>query len=94
MKTQNNHDRTVDTAQFNSTMLHIGELFVTPGVLRSISCDDLTTALSRHQARDWGEVGEEDWQANDCALQHGGRLFSTAKKSAISTRHSARRCRQ
>jgi len=77
MKAQNDHDTMLEVAQPNSTTLEVGKLFVTPGVQRSISCDDLLTAIRRHHAHDWGEVGQHDWQANDESLQRGGRLLST-----------------
>lgn len=32
--------------------------------------------LARHLAGDWGEVGAEDVQANEAALQTGARLLS------------------
>jgi hypothetical protein len=32
--------------------------------------------IRRHARRDWGEIDSEDWNANDRALLHGGRLFS------------------
>ena len=37
-------------------------------------------SLARHQQGDWGDVGKEDWQANEEALAHGNlRLFSAYK---------------
>ena len=33
-------------------------------------------ALDRHRRGDWGDVGKEDWQANERALKHGERLLS------------------
>jgi hypothetical protein len=32
--------------------------------------------LGKHQCGDWGEVGADDWQANDQALVDGSRLLS------------------
>lgn len=54
----------------------LGMLCATPGVKASISELELLTALRRHAARDWGDVCQEDAQANDDALVHGGRLLS------------------
>ncbi len=34
------------------------------------------TLFHRHQAGDWGDLCEEDWAANESALEKGGRLFS------------------
>lgn len=36
--------------------------------------------LTRHVECDWGDVGEEDWKANDDALKHGARLMSVYKR--------------
>jgi hypothetical protein len=33
--------------------------------------------LSRHLYGDWGDVCQEDWQANQLALNHGERIFSS-----------------
>ncbi|HEY4129421.1 MAG TPA: hypothetical protein VGM50_02335 [Gemmatimonadaceae bacterium] len=32
--------------------------------------------VNRHAAGDWGDVGEEDWHANDDALRDGSRVMS------------------
>lgn len=56
----------------------LGQQLATPGAL-----DALTTAghippefLLRHKHGDWGELEEEDKQANEAALVHGSRLLS------------------
>ncbi len=55
-----------------------GSLYATPGVLEAFgaSGDDLTAYLVRHLAGDWGEVGKEDWNANEESLRIGERLLS------------------
>ncbi len=37
---------------------------------------DLAPYLDRHRAGDWGEVSDQDRQANDSALRDRGALFS------------------
>jgi hypothetical protein len=37
---------------------------------------DILSALGRHQAGDWGDVDEDDRQANEQALKAESRLFS------------------
>lgn len=32
--------------------------------------------VSRHLAGDWGDLGKEDKQANEDAIQHGDRILS------------------
>ena len=54
-----------------------GMIVSTPGALRTFSSAELLQALGRHTAGDWGDLCEEDKQANDAALEHGGRLFSS-----------------
>ena len=54
----------------------LGHLVVTPNALAHIPNDEILLALSRHVRGDWGTLDPEDWNANEKALQHGGRLFS------------------
>ena len=47
--------------------------------------DPLTLVLlyvQRHASGDWGDVGAEDWNANDEALTLGARLFSAYQQSS------------
>ena len=55
----------------------LGQIVSTPGVLHEVSRGDMGTALSRHVRGDWGDVCEDDKQANDNALRNGGRLLSS-----------------
>jgi hypothetical protein len=56
----------------------LGRLAATPGALEALEGSGQTPDffLAKHLAGDWGEVGAEDWQANDEALIHGDRLLS------------------
>lgn len=54
----------------------LGQVVATPGALETIPPEDVTTALARHAAGDWGDVGPVDWQMNEMALEDGDRLFS------------------
>jgi hypothetical protein len=58
-----------------------GSLYMTPGVQKEIDIADLTVALRRHGSGDWGDVGPEDWQANEDALKNDLRLFSVYHSS-------------
>jgi hypothetical protein len=53
-----------------------GRIVSTPNALNTIPNDEILTALSRHLQGDWGTLDPEDWNANECTLQNGGRLFS------------------
>ncbi len=55
-----------------------GQVVATPGALEALA-DARQHAmhfLARHLRGDWGDVDAADWQANDHALTHHGRLLS------------------
>ena len=54
----------------------LGRLVSTAAVLLEVHNDELSTALNRHLAGDWGDVCEEDRAENDFSLEHGYRLLS------------------
>jgi hypothetical protein len=54
----------------------LGNVVITPNALDQLSPADIQRGLQRHQAGDWGELGEEDRQENDTALRTGLRLLS------------------
>ena len=62
--------------------LSLGRLVATPNALAQVSFEEIVTALSRHAARDWGDVCPEDWRANEKASKHGFRILSTYHASA------------
>lgn len=51
----------------------------TPAALEAIAESDQPPLdfIARHVKGDWGEVGSEDWQSNDDALEEGLRLLSS-----------------
>lgn len=55
-----------------------GEIVVTRGADALLREQNLhpVRLLARHLAGDWGEVGAEDAQTNEAALQTGARLLS------------------
>lgn len=54
----------------------LGQLCATPGALEAISPREVQQAILRHQRGDWGDLDQEDREANELALQDGSRLFS------------------
>ena len=68
-----------DAEEGRRPQFRLGQVVSTPGVLQALSAADITTALSRHNAGDWGDVGPEDWQENDRSLREGFRLLSAYK---------------
>ena len=59
----------------------LGELVTTPKALASISHEDMQTALSLHASGNWGLTDKHDTEANNHALEHGGRLLSVYDSS-------------
>ena len=57
-------------------LFRLGRIVATPNALSQLTQLEILRALQRHQAGDWGDVDEEDRQANDQALREGTRLFS------------------
>ena len=53
-----------------------GQIVATQGALTELKQGEITKALSRHLRGDWGEVDDEDREANEFALADGERLFS------------------
>ena len=62
---------TTFTAKFPS-----GEILATPNALAQLSQADILPAIGRHLRGDWGEVDDQDREANESALLDGSRLFS------------------
>jgi len=56
----------------------IGKLLATPAVLSALEeADvDIIDLVERHITKDWGDLSEEDKQANDEALHDGSRMLS------------------
>ena len=54
----------------------LGQTVSTRNILDALNPEDLLQAMKRHHSGDWGDLCEEDRQANEEALEHGDRLFS------------------
>ena len=59
----------------------LGRVLATPGALETLNEAGVSAAslLARHRAGDWGDLGDEDKAANDCAVIDGSRLLSAYK---------------
>lgn len=53
-----------------------GGLVATINALKELVHEDIHNSLDRHLSGDWGDLCDEDREANEDALQNGGRLFS------------------
>jgi len=56
----------------------MGHLVATPGALRVLESAGVLplTLLNRHLSGDWGDLGPQDYAANERALTDGSRLLS------------------
>ncbi len=54
----------------------LGRILATPGVLGSVPEAEMLDAIARHSVGDWGNVVDDDRQANEDALRDGARLLS------------------
>jgi hypothetical protein len=54
----------------------LGNVFVTNGAWESLDFVTVLDSLNRHHRGDWGNVPDEDAEANCESLVYGGRLFS------------------
>jgi len=59
----------------------LGRVVITPNALDQLTPADVQLGLQRHQAGDWGDLGEEDWKENDHALRTGLRLLSSYRST-------------
>lgn len=59
----------------------LGHVVATPNALNTVPFTEIHSALGRHARGDWGTLEQEDWNANERALRHGGRLFSAYRSS-------------
>ena len=62
----------------------LGQVVATPGALEALQKANQQPAefLQRHVRGDWGEVYEEDKQANEQSLADGSRILSAYRTSA------------
>lgn len=73
-----NKTLTPNTAIQSHSRFELGDLCYTPGAQALLQEYRISPfqLLARHVTGDWGDVGEEDAQSNEEALQLGGRLMS------------------
>ncbi|MEN7528626.1 hypothetical protein [Cupriavidus sp. DL-D2] len=57
----------------------LGNVFVSLGALTALSAAriPLVYFLIRHAHGDWGQISDEDWRRNECALATGDYLLSS-----------------
>jgi len=59
-------------------LFSLGNIYLTPGAIDVLdeSGQDVSELLRRHATGDWGDLCNDDKQANDDALKCGARIFS------------------
>jgi len=78
--TVTNRTATLSTGSLRPTPLfNLGKVCATPGALAFLRENNLTPYefLHRHHTGDWGELDDEDIEANRAALQYRSRLLSS-----------------
>ncbi|WP_237225489.1 hypothetical protein [Rubinisphaera sp. JC750] len=65
--------------QITKPLFRLGQVVSTPAALELLSAKGIIPfeLLSRHSSGDWGDLTSEDKEANDHALAHGDRIFSS-----------------
>lgn len=68
---------------FSKPRFQFGQIVATPGALETMEAAKQAPSdfLDRHVRGDWGEVCDEDQEANEQALLDGSRLLSSYKTS-------------
>jgi len=66
-------------------LFETGALYITPPALEAFSQPFLFDCLLAHMSGQWGELDQEDKEANDAALVHGLRIVSSYKDENDST---------
>jgi hypothetical protein len=59
----------------------LGRIVATPGILESVSHDEISTCLARHAQGEWGDACKEDREENDFAVDKYLRIFSVYNAS-------------
>lgn len=54
----------------------LGRCVITPDALEVLGAEGVFIILARHNGGDWEELAKEDREANEKALEEGGRIFS------------------
>ena len=61
---------------YPTAKFRLGHIVSTPSALAQLTQDDILHGIQRHQSGDWGDLDDEDRQANDQALVNGTRILS------------------
>lgn len=71
----------MNTEAIAAPKFQLGRIVSTSNALNRLTQEDILLGIARHQAGDWGEVGEEDRQENELSLKTSFRLFSVYRSA-------------
>jgi len=58
----------------------LGTTIATDAAIEALGYDGCKALIMRHMAHDWGDLGEDDMEANRVALENNSRIFSCYKE--------------
>lgn len=69
---------------YEGKQLYLGEIYLSPRIKESIissekAAEYVYDCLTRHSYMDWGNVDDEDWEANDYAVSLGSPVGNRVK---------------
>jgi hypothetical protein len=70
------------SAKLAMARFRVGRIVCTANILAQVPNEDILEGIKRHQAGDWGDVGEQDGAKNELALKQGLRLWSVYHTTA------------
>jgi len=72
------HDAPAASPLPTLAQFELGQVVATPAALDCLDAYKVSplTLLSRHVSKDFGDIDQEDWQANLSALQYSNRIVS------------------
>jgi len=75
---QSNNENAGGSGKGSAPSFSLGPIVATPGALEALGRNQSNGLeyLARHARGDWGDLGDEDKQSNDAALQSGARIMS------------------
>ncbi|MCC7020682.1 MAG: hypothetical protein IT332_13050 [Ardenticatenales bacterium] len=84
MPTTESARSTPEPGDHRRPLFELGRIFATPGAVEALdfaherfaASDALSYYLDRHVTGDWGDLGDDDKDANDAALVIGARILS------------------
>ncbi len=57
-------------------LFDLGQVVATKGAVETINSEDMLAGLGRHVTGDWGELQDDDREANETGLRDGQRILS------------------